>query len=108
MSATPDPAEVEGSDAAADREPAAMRLAHVVIDVDDLEAAADFYVEALGAVVEPIPAESRAIYRRLALPGQATRLLLHRTDDPPDDGAARRRVHLDLVAPDVDAAVARL
>lgn len=84
-----------------------VALAHIVVDVDDLDAAEDFYVAALGGAPEPLPPESQTIYRRLALPGQQVRLLLQSTDDPPANDACRR-VHLDLVAEDIDDEAARL
>jgi predicted enzyme related to lactoylglutathione lyase len=81
------------------------RVAHFVIDVDDLDQGAEFWTAALDATEEPISDQSRHIYRKLRLPDADIRILLQRTDDPK---VAKERMHLDLEADDVEAEVQRL
>ncbi|QBI19079.1 VOC family protein [Egibacter rhizosphaerae] len=81
------------------------RLTHIVLDVDDLDAAAAFWAPALRATEESIQPASRAVYRRFELPGEDVRLLLHRVADPT---AGKPRAHLDIETDDVEAEVARL
>jgi len=52
-----------------------------------------------------VPDISRAIYRKLRIPGCAVRLLLQRTSD---EKLSKERMHLDLEADDVEAEVRRL
>lgn len=58
------------------------RLAHFVIDVDDLDAGVTFWAAALDAKEEPLSETSSQVYRRLRLPDSEIRILLQRTDDP--------------------------
>ena len=81
------------------------RLAHVVIDVIDLDAGAVFWSAALDATEEPLSEESSQVYRRLTLPDSDIRILLQRTDDPKTH---KERMHLDLETDDVEAEVRRL
>jgi predicted enzyme related to lactoylglutathione lyase len=81
------------------------RVAHFVIDVDDLDQGVRFWSAALGATEEPVSAPSRHIYRKLRLPDADIRILLQRTDDPK---VAKERMHLDLETDDVEAEVQRL
>ena len=81
------------------------RVAHFVIDVDDLEAGLAFWSAALDATEEPISEASRHVYRKLRLPDSDIRVLLQRTDDPK---VAKERMHLDLETDDVEAEVRRL
>jgi predicted enzyme related to lactoylglutathione lyase len=81
------------------------RLAHVVIDVDDLDQAVTFWSGALDATEEPISEASRHVYRKLRVPDSDIRVLLQRTDDPK---VAKERMHLDLESDDVEAEVRRL
>lgn len=81
------------------------RLCHFVIDVPDLDQGISFWSAALGAAEEPVPAESRPIYRRLRLPDSEIRILLQKTSD---QKAGKERMHLDLETDDVEAEVRRL
>ena len=81
------------------------RVAHFVIDVDDLDQGVEFWSAALGATEEPVSDQSRHIYRKLRLPDADIRILLQRTDDPK---VAKERMHLDLETDDVEAEVRRL
>jgi predicted enzyme related to lactoylglutathione lyase len=81
------------------------RIAYFTIDVDDLDAAVEFWSSALGATWEPGSSASRHIYRKLRLPDTEIRVLLQRTDDVK---GSKNRVHLDLETDDVDAEVTRL
>jgi hypothetical protein len=82
----------------------AGRLAHFVIDVDDLDAGVTFGAAALDAMEEPLSEASSKVDRRLPLPDSEIRSLLQRTDDPKSQG----RMHLDLESDDVEADVSRL
>lgn len=81
------------------------RVAHFVIDVDDLDQGVAFWAAALDATEEPVSDQSRHIYRKLRLPDADIRILLQRTDDPK---VAKERMHLDLETDDVEAEVRRL
>ena len=81
------------------------RLSHFVIDVPDLDQGISFWSAALGAAEEPVPAESRPVYRRLRLPDSEIRVLLQKTSD---HKAGKERMHLDLETDDVEAEVRRL
>ncbi|MFE9790077.1 VOC family protein [Nocardia salmonicida] len=81
------------------------RLCHIVIDVDDLDQATQFWCNALAATEEPINDNSRQIYRRLQLPDSEIRVLLQATTDPK---ATKSRMHLDIETDDLDAEVRRL
>jgi predicted enzyme related to lactoylglutathione lyase len=81
------------------------RLAHLVIDVDDLDEGVTFWSAALGAGEEPLSPASRHVYRRLELPDADIRVLLQRTDDPK---GTKERMHPDLETDDVEAEVQRL
>jgi predicted enzyme related to lactoylglutathione lyase len=81
------------------------RLAHFVIDVDDLDRGVEFWSAALDATEEPLLPQSRHVYRRLRLPDSDVRILLQRTDDPKSH---KERMHLDLETDDVEAEVQRL
>ena len=58
------------------------RLAHFVIDVDDLDHGVAFWSAALDAKEEPLSEASSRVYRKLRLPDSDVRILLQRTDDP--------------------------
>jgi predicted enzyme related to lactoylglutathione lyase len=81
------------------------RLAHFVIDVDDLDAGVRFWAAALDAKEEPLSEASSQVYRRLRLRDSEVRILLQRTDDPKQH---KERMHLDLESDDVEAEVRRL
>ena len=81
------------------------RLCHFVIDVPDLDRAVSFWSAALNATEEPLPEQSRPIYRRLRLPDSEIRILLQKTSD---EKVSKERMHLDLEADDVEAEVSRL
>jgi predicted enzyme related to lactoylglutathione lyase len=81
------------------------RLSHFVIDVQDLDSGVSFWSAALKATEEPLPAQSRHVYRRLRLPDSEIRILLQQTGD---EKASKERMHLDLETDDVEAEVARL
>ena len=78
------------------------RLAAVVIDsrVDDLDAAASFWGQALGCPVRPADAADPK-YRELSVADSQIRTLLQQVDHP-------SRVHLDIETDDIPAEVARL
>ena len=54
------------------------RLCHFVIDVSDLDQGVLFWSAALNAAEEPLPENSRHIYRRLRLPDSEIRILLQK------------------------------
>ncbi len=81
------------------------RLCHFVIDVPDLDQGVAFWSAALGATEEPLPEDSRPVYRRLRLPDSQIRILLQKTGD---EKTSKERMHLDLEADDVEAEVCRL
>jgi predicted enzyme related to lactoylglutathione lyase len=81
------------------------RLCHFVIDVSDLDKGVAFWSAALNASEEPLPENSRHVYRRLCLPDSPTRILLQKTND---EKTLKERMHLDLEADDVEAEVRRL
>lgn len=81
------------------------RLCHIVVDVDDLDAALRFWGAALDAVEEPVNPGSQHVYRRLVMPGNEVRLLLQHTTDPK---VGKPTVHLDIETDDVEAEVNRL
>jgi predicted enzyme related to lactoylglutathione lyase len=81
------------------------RLAHFVIDVDDLDRGTEFWAAALDAAEERLRPPSDAVYRRLRLPDDSIRVLLQLTDDPKTH---KERMHLDLETDDVEAEVRRL
>jgi predicted enzyme related to lactoylglutathione lyase len=81
------------------------RLCHFVIDVSDLDQGVLFWSAALDAAEEPLPENSRHIYRRLRLPDSEIRILLQMASD---QKASKERMHLDLEADDVEAEVERL
>ncbi|WP_280376573.1 VOC family protein [Nocardia wallacei] len=81
------------------------RLCHIVIDVDDLGQATEFWCDALDADEETINDNSRQIYRRLRLPDSEIRVLLQATTDRK---SAKSRVHLDIETDDLAAEVRRL
>ena len=81
------------------------RLCHFVIDVSDLDQGVLFWSAALNAAEEPVPENSRHIYRRLRLPDSEVRILLQKTSD---EKVSKERMHLDLEADDVEAEVERL
>jgi len=81
------------------------RVAHFVIDVDDLDRGFTFWSTALDAIEEPVNPASRHVYRKMRLPDTSIRILLQWTDDPK---AGKERMHLDLETDDVEAEVKRL
>jgi predicted enzyme related to lactoylglutathione lyase len=81
------------------------RVCHFVIDVSDLDQGVLFWSAALDATEEPLPENSRYIYRRLRLPDSEIRILLQKASD---EKASKERMHLDLEADDVEAEVERL
>jgi predicted enzyme related to lactoylglutathione lyase len=81
------------------------RIAYFTIDVDDLDAAVEFWSSVLGATWEPGSSASRHIYRKLRLPDTEIRVLLQRTGDVK---ASKNRAHLDLETDDVETEVVRL
>jgi len=85
--------------------PHRSRVAHFVIDVDDLDQGVEFWSAALDATEEPVSEQSRHVYRKLRLPDSEIRVLLQRTDDPK---VSKERMHLDLESDDVEAEVRRI
>jgi predicted enzyme related to lactoylglutathione lyase len=85
--------------------PHRSRVAHFVIDVDDLDQGVEFWSAALEATEEPVSEQSRHVYRKLRLPDSEIRVLLQRTDDPK---VSKERMHLDLESDDVEVEVRRL
>jgi predicted enzyme related to lactoylglutathione lyase len=81
------------------------RLCHFVIDVSDLDRGVAFWSAALSATEEPLPENSRPVYRRLRLPDSDIRILLQKTSD---QKTSKERMHLDLETDDVEAEVKRL
>lgn len=81
------------------------RVAHFVIDVDDLDHGVAFWSAALDAVEEPVNFASRHVYRKLCLPDAPIRILLQHTADPK---AGKERMHLDLETDDAEAETIRL
>jgi hypothetical protein len=82
------------------------RVAHFVIDVDDLDQGVAFSSAALDAKEEPLSEASSQVYRKLRLPDSNVRILLQRTADPKTH--KEERMHLDLESDDVEAEVRRL
>jgi predicted enzyme related to lactoylglutathione lyase len=81
------------------------RVAHFVIDVDDLHQGVEFWSAALDATEEPVFERSRHVYRKLRLPDSEIRILLQRTKDPK---TSKERMHLDLESDDLETEVRRL
>jgi hypothetical protein len=81
------------------------RVAHFVIDIDDLDHRVAFWSAALDAKQEPLSEASSHVYRRPRLPDSDIRILLQRTADPKTH---KERMHRDLEADDVEAEVRRL
>jgi len=81
------------------------RVAHFVIDVEDLERGTEFWSAALGATEEPLHPASSRVYRRLRLPDAPIRVLLQLTADLK---VGKERMHLDLETDDVETEVRRL
>lgn len=79
------------------------RLAAVLIDcrVDDVDAAADFWSQALGYPVAAEHGADPVRYRTLATPPDQVRCEVQRVDH-------ESRVHIDIETDDVDAEVRRL
>jgi len=74
------------------------RLAHFVIDVDDLDKGVAFWATALDAIEEPLNPASSKVYRQLHLPDGQIRILLQLTQDPK---ISKERMHLDIETDDV-------
>lgn len=85
--------------------PHRSRLAHLVIDVEDLDRGTAFWAAALDAVEEPVNPASTHVYRRLRLPDTEVRVLLQYTTDPK---SGKERMHPDLETDDVESEVRRL
>ena len=81
----------------------AGRLAHFVIEVDDLDAGVTSGAAALDAMEESLSEASSKVYRRLRLPDSEVRILLQRTDDP-----KRHKARMHLEPDDVEAEVSRV
>src|SRR4029450_4571666 len=81
------------------------RVAHFVIDVNDLDQGVEFWAAALDVTEAPISDQSPPTSPKLRLPDADIRILLQRTDDPK---IAKERMHLDLETDDVEAEVRRL
>jgi predicted enzyme related to lactoylglutathione lyase len=81
------------------------RVAHFVIDVDDLDHGVAFWSAALDAKEEPLSEARSQVYRKLRLRDSDVRILLQRTADPKTH---KERMHLDLESDDVEAEVRRL
>jgi predicted enzyme related to lactoylglutathione lyase len=81
------------------------RVCHCVIDASDLDQGVLFWSAALDAAEEPLPENSRHVYRRLRLPDSEIRILLQKASD---EKVSKERMHLDLEADDVEAEVERL
>lgn len=79
------------------------RLAGFIIDceVDDLDAAADFWAKAIGAPAASKADLSKSPYVQLKMPADEPDIEIQKVDHP-------SRVHLDIESDDVDAEVARL
>lgn len=85
--------------------PHRSRLAHFVIDVDNLDKGVTFWSAALDATEESLNPESSKVYRRLQLPDTNVRILLQLTSDLK---VRKERMHLDLETDNVNAEVHRL
>jgi predicted enzyme related to lactoylglutathione lyase len=85
--------------------PHRSRVAHFVIDVDDLDQGVQFWTAALDATEEPASEQSRNVYRKLRLPDSEIRVLLQRTNN---EKTSKERMHLDLESDNVEAEVQRL
>lgn len=81
------------------------RVAHIVIDVGDLERGTAFWAAALDAAEESLNPASHKVYRRLRLPDAPIRVLLQLSADPKSH---KERMHLDLETDDVETEVRRL
>ena len=79
------------------------RLCAVLIDckTSDVDAAAQFWAEALGRSVDPGHPGSRGIYRMLKTPPDEPIVQIQRVDH-------ESRVHIDIETDDIPAEVARL
>ena len=79
------------------------RLGQLTIDcrTDDLDRAASFWGQALGASVKPLTEEIEANYRALTMPADQPKIEVQKVDHP-------SRVHLDIETDDVEAEVRRL
>lgn len=79
------------------------KLAGFIIDcrTDDLKGAADFWGQALGMEIRPLPAGEGEKYVQLLDPSGALHVEVQSVDHP-------SRVHLDIAADDVEAEANRL
>lgn len=79
------------------------RLAGFIVDCDtgDLDAAADFWGQALGAPATEKADLSKSPYVELKMPADEPYIEVQKVDHP-------SRVHLDIETDDIDAEVARL
>ncbi len=79
------------------------RLNGILIDcnVDDIDAAAQFWAEALGRPVDPDHPGTRGPYRMLATPAGEASVQIQRVEH-------ESRVHIDIETDDIPAEVARL
>ena len=79
------------------------RLGQFTIDcqTDDLDRAADFWGQALGAAVKPLTDPLEGNYRALTTPADQVKIEVQKVAHP-------SRVHLDIEADDVEAEVRRL
>lgn len=77
----------------------------IVLDVNDLERATEFWCAALNGTVDPSDENAPGVYVRIDVPGTATRLLLQRVGD---DKTVKNRCHIDIATDDVLGEVNRL
>ena len=79
------------------------RLGTIVIDcrVDDLDAAARFWSQALGVGCEGPESADEASYRELDMPRDQLKVLVQKVEHP-------SRVHIDIETDDIEAEVKRL
>ena len=79
------------------------RLAGLIIDcdTDDLDAAADFWAQALGAPAMHTTDPSDNLYVELKMPADEPYVEIQKVNHP-------SRVHIDIEADDIEAEVARL
>ena len=79
------------------------RLSTIVIDcrTGDLDAATDFWAQALGAPAKRFDSAEAANYRQLGMPEDQVAIVTQQV-------AHESRVHLDIETDDLDAEVARL
>jgi predicted enzyme related to lactoylglutathione lyase len=82
-----------------------LRLAHVVFDCDDVLAVARFWSTALRQPIDPDPSEFFATIGAADRDDEAPAWFFAKV---PETRTVKNRVHVDLVADDVESEIARL